>query len=74
MPRVGTYRYLKASWKRRNRRIWRFMNWWEKRSADSTGTPLYNSADGLAVALDLLMHLHPDLIDTLDQMEDLWRG
>ena len=72
MPRVGTYRYLKASWKKRNRRIWRFMNWWEKRNTDNYQSPLFNSADGLAVALDLLMHLHPDLTDDLDLMQETW--
>lgn len=28
----------------------------------------------MAVALDLIMKLHPEVIDTLDQMEDIWSG
>ena len=72
MPRVGTYRYLKSEWKRRNRRIWHFLHWWEKRSSDNYQSPLSNAADGLACALNLLMEMHPETIETLDRMERIW--
>jgi len=72
-PRIGSYRELKKSWKKRNRRIWRFLNWWEKRSVGNIGTPLYKAADGMAVALDLIIELNPGVVDDLDQMEARWK-
>lgn len=72
-PRIGSYRELKKSWRERNRRVWRFLNWWEKREAEGLGSPLYKAANGLGVAIDLILKLHPEIADDLDQMEEVWK-